>query len=213
MIPIYEHIDPEVIIRHTQPQDAAQLEALQYIVFPNLADDEILHAAHYLKHLEIFPEGQLVACIGDKVIGGTTTMRYHYDIAHPHHHTFSETVAGGWLTTHDPQGEWLYGIDVSVHPDYRGRGIARAFYAIRQRIARALGCKGQLTVGMLNGYINYADQMSVSEYYEAVKAHRVFDPTVSVQEKVGFTIIGLMENYLNDPTCGNAGAIIVMPLN
>ncbi len=207
-----EIISHTILIRHTRPEDAAQLEALQYIVFPTLSEAEILHKEHYLRHLEIFPEGQLVACDGDRVIGGTTTMRYNYDIEHPHHHTFMETVAGGWLTAHVPDGEWLYGIDVSVHPDYRGRGVAKAFYRIRQQIAHALGCKGQLTVGMLNGYHAYADTMSVREYYEAVKAHRIFDPTVSVQEKVGFKIIGLMEDYLNDPTCGNAGAVIVMPL-
>lgn len=206
---IDEIVSGNIRITQTRPEHAAALEALQYIVFPELAEDEILHEAHYLKHLEIFPEGQLVALDGDKVIGGTTTMRYNMDPDHPAQHTFSETVAGGWLTTHDPNGEWLYGIDVSVHPDYRNRGIARAFYDIRQRIAIDLGCRGQLTVGMLNGYRAYADKMSVRTYFEKVKAHELFDPTVSVQEKIGFRIVSLMENYLNDPTCGNAGAVIV----
>ena len=52
--------------------------------------------------------------------------------------------------------------------------------------------------------------MSIDEYYEKVKNHELFDPTVSVQEKVGFEIVGLMKDYLNDPTCGNAGAVIVL---
>lgn len=199
-------------IVNTKPEHAQALEELQYIVFPTLAEDEILHKAHYLKHLEIFPQGQFVALAGDKVIGGTTTMRYNYDLAHPMHHSFTETVSGGWLTNHVPDGEWLYGIDVSVHPDYRGLGIAKAFYGIRNNLAKELGCKGQLTVGMLNGYVNYKDTLSIEEYYEKVKSHEIFDPTVSVQEKIGFQIRGLMKDYLNDPTCGNAGAIIVIPL-
>ncbi len=197
-------------IINTQKEHATALEKLQYIVFPNLAEEEILHAQHYLKHLEIFPEGQLVALDNNNVIGGTTTMRYNFDLENPVQHTFNETVAGGWLTNHDPDGEWLYGIDVSVHPDYRGRGIAKKFYRLRSEIAKELGCKGQLTVGMLNGYINYKDQMSIDDYYLKVKDHKIFDPTVSVQEKIGFEIKGLMKDYLNDPTCGNAGAIIVM---
>ena len=199
-----------IIIANTKPEHAQALEELQYIVFPNLAEDEILHREHYLKHLEIFPEGQFVALDNNKVIGGTTTMRYHFDLENPIHHTFSETVAGGWLTNHEPDGEWLYGIDVSVHPDYRGQGIAKAFYKIRQELAKQLGCKGQLTVGMLNGYINYKNEMNIDAYYEKVLNHEIFDPTVSVQEKIGFKIKGLMKDYLNDPTCGNAGAIIVM---
>lgn len=206
------YLSETICITPTRAHHAKALEALQYVVFPTLAEDEILHEAHYLKHLDIFPEGQLVALDGDRVIGGTTTMRYHFDIEHPVHHTFSETVAGGWLTNHDPEGEWLYGIDVSVHPDYRGRGIAKSFYSIRQEIAKQLGCKGQLTVGMLNGYIQYAKQMDIDTYYQKVLNHEIFDPTVSVQEKIGFQIVGLMKDYLNDPTCGNAGAIIVKPL-
>ena len=199
-----------ITFTNTKSEHVSALEELQYIVFPNLAEDEILHAKHYLKHLEIFPEGQFVALHNNKVIGGTTTMRYNFDLENPGHHTFNETVAGGWLTNHDPNGEWLYGIDVSVHPDYRGRGIAKEFYRIRSQIAKELGCNGQLTVGMLNGYINYNEKMSIDEYYEKVKSHLIFDPTVSVQEKIGFEIKGLMKDYLNDSTCGNAGAVIVM---
>lgn len=199
-----------VIIENIKPDHVQALEELQYIVFPNLAEDEILHREHYLKHLEVFPEGQFVAMDRNIVVGGTTTMRYHFDPDHPTHHTFSEIVAGGWLTNHDPEGEWLYGIDVSVHPDYRGKGIAKAFYKIRKQLAKQIGCRGQLTVGMLNGFMSYKNEMNIDEYYDKVLNHEIFDPTVSVQEKIGFKIKGLMKDYLNDPTCGNAGAIIVM---
>ncbi|MBC8047157.1 MAG: GNAT family N-acetyltransferase [Fimbriimonadaceae bacterium] len=207
-----EILTTKIKIIHTKPEHARALEDLQYIVFPNLTEDEILHKEHYLKHLEIFPDGQLVALHEDKVIGATTTMCYNFDLNNPVHHTFSETVAGGWLTNHDPNGEWLYGIDVSVHPDYRGQGIAKTFYRLRNEIAKELGCKGQFTVGMLNGYYKYKDALTIDEYYLKVKNHEIFDPTVSVQEKIGFEIKGLMKNYLNDPTCGNAGAIIVMQI-
>lgn len=195
-----------------QPEHAEQLEALQRIVFPNLAEEELLHADQYKKHVEIFPEGQFVALDGDKVVGATSTIRYHFDINHQEHHTFFEIMGGGWFTTHDPNGEWLYGMDVSVHPDYRSKGIARALYNARLEMCKQLGLKGQMTVGMLNGYNKVKDEMTIEAYYEKVKNKELFDPTVSVQEKVGFKIVGLMKDYLNDPTCGNAGAVIVMPV-
>lgn len=191
-------------------EHAEQLEALQRIVFPNLAEEELLHADQYKKHVEIFPEGQFVALDGDKVVGATSTIRYHFDINHQEHHTFFEIMGGGWFTTHDSNGEWLYGMDVSVHPDYRNKGIAKALYKARMETCKQLGLKGQMTVGMLNGYNKVKDEMTIEEYYEKVKNKELFDPTVSVQEKVGFKIVGLMKDYLNDPTCGNAGAVIVM---
>lgn len=199
-----------IIITNMLALHAEQLEALQRIVFPNLAEDELLKAANYRKHVELFPEGQFVALDGEKVVGATSTIRYHININNPEHHTWGEVMAGGWFTTHQPNGEWLYGMDVSVHPDYRGKGIAKELYAARNELCKQIGLKGQVTVGMLNGYDKVRNQMTIEEYFEKVKNHELFDPTVSVQEKVGFKIVALMKDYLNDPTCGNAGAVIVM---
>ncbi|MBK6641866.1 MAG: GNAT family N-acetyltransferase [Bacteroidetes bacterium] len=107
---------------------AEQLEQLQRKVFPALADDELLHAEQYRKHLEIFPVGQFVALNGELVVGATTTMRYHFNKRQPEQHTFKQVMGEGWLTTHEPDGKWLYGVDVSVHPDYRKKGIAKSLY-------------------------------------------------------------------------------------
>ncbi len=199
-----------IVITTTKSEHAEQLEALQHLVFPHLAEEEILHADQYRRHIEIFPEGQFVALDGEKVVGATSTMRYHFDTDDQKHHTFFEIMGGGWLTTHEPHGDWLYGLDVGVNPAYRGKGIAKGLYRTRQDLCRRLGLKGQMTVGMLNGYDAVKDKMSVDEYYEKVKRKEIFDPTVSVQEKIGFEIAGLMKDYLNDPTCGNAGAVIVL---
>lgn len=198
------------VVRNTLKEDAVQLEALQYLIFPNLAEDEILHAPQYIKHLEIFPEGQFVICDKENIIAATTTMRYHFDINDQSHHTFFEIMGGGWLTTHDPDGEWLYGLDVGVHPFYRGKGLAKELYRARQYVCKQLGLKGQMTVGMLNGFYRQKDTMSIEMYFDKVRQGELFDPTVSVQLKVGFEITGLMTDYLNDPTCGNAGAVMVL---
>jgi ribosomal protein S18 acetylase RimI-like enzyme len=210
----YKEILPSGIeIVPMQAEHAEQLEVLQRLVFPTLLEEEILHAKQYRKHLEIFPEGQFVALDGESVAGATSSMRYHFDINSQQHHTFYEVMGGGWLTTHDPDGEWLYGLDVSVHRNYRNMGIAKALYRARQDTCRQLGLKGQMTVGMLNGYGKVNDKMTIEEYYDKVKKKELFDPTVSVQEKIGFEIVGLMKDYLNDPTCGNGGAVIVLDAN
>lgn len=195
-----------------QQTHADALEQLQYIVFPDLQEDEILHAPQYRQHVNIFPEGQFVATDGEKIIGATSSIRYHYNPDIIEHHSFFEIMGGGWFTTHEPNGEWLYGMDVSVHPQYRNLGIAKALYRARHFTCKQLNLKGQMTVGMLNGYAKQSAYMTIEAYYDKVKSHELFDPTVSVQEKIGFEIRGLMKDYLNDPTCGNAGAIIVLPV-
>jgi hypothetical protein len=51
--------------------------------------------------------------------------------------------------------------------------------------------------------------MSIETYVDKVKAGDLFDPTVSVQLKVGFTIHGIINNYVDDPSCDNKAAFIV----
>ncbi len=196
-----------ILLQNTRPEHAARLEALQQKVFPDLSPDEIMRAAHYLRHIETFPEGQFVFLDGEKAIGMSTTMRYHFSTED---HTFLEISGNLWMTTHEPDGEWLYGLDVGVDPDYRGMGLAREIYRARQETVRKLGLKGQITVGMINGYGKVSGEMTTDEYFEKLRKGELTDPTVSVQQRMGFEIISLIHGYLDDPTCGNCGVLMVL---
>lgn len=204
-------ISEGVIVRHMLPEDAVQLENLQKIVFPTLAVEELIRREHYLNHLKLFPEGQFVITDGPKVIGMTTTMRSKFDFEH-YNHTFSEIMSGGWMSNHDPEGDWLYGLDIGIHPEYRGNGLARILYRARQDMARALGLKGQVTVGMMSGFGAVKENMSGQDYYrELIEGKRV-DPTVTPQMKIGFKPVALIPDYLDDPVCGNYGVLILLDI-
>jgi len=206
----YRRVLPNgLVIASARPEHADQLEALQRVVFPTLADEERFKAAHYRKHIELFPEGQFVGLDGDRVVAATATIRRNFDFEHATH-TFADIIQGGWLTSHEPAGDWLYGADIGVHPDYRGRGLALALYAARQELVWALGLKGQVTAGMMRGYGALKDQMSAEDYYAGLVAGRINDPTLSMQQKVGFQFRGLLEDYLQDPVCDNYGVLIVL---
>ncbi|MEW6320842.1 MAG: GNAT family N-acetyltransferase [Acidobacteriota bacterium] len=196
-------------IASTRPEHAEALEALQRVVFPTLADEERFKAAHYRKHLELFPEGQFVGLHDGRVVAATTTIRLHFDFTRTTH-TFADILQGGWLTAHEPDGDWLYGADIGVDPAYRGRGLARALYAARQELVWALGLRGQVTVGMMSGYGAVKDRLSAQEYLDGVRAGRFVDPTLSAQQKVGFELRTLIPGYLNDPVCDNYGVLIVL---
>jgi GNAT superfamily N-acetyltransferase len=208
----YKILPDGLVIQNTRPEHAKSLEALQKIVFPTLADDELIRAEHYLRHVEVFPEGQFVITDHDKVIGMTTTMRTKFDFGN-HHHTFKETIAGGWLSNHDPEGDWLYGLDMGILPAYRGRGLARMLYRARHEMARTLGLKGQLTVGMMSGYGAVSSQMTGEQYYQEFISNKRKDPTLTPQLKIGFEPVALMPEHLNDPVCGNFGVLIKIDIS
>jgi len=198
-----------LVIASARPEHAPQLEELQRVVFPTLADEERFKAPHYLKHLELFPEGQFVGLDGDRVVAATATIRLGFDFEHVNH-TFGEIIQGGWLTSHEPDGDWLYGADIGVHPDYRGRGLAQGLYAARQQLVWELGLKGQVTAGMMSGYGAVKNTVSAEEYYAGLVSGRINDPTLSMQQKIGFEFRGLLKDYLQDPVCDNYGVLLVL---
>ena len=194
----------------TQKEHVAQLDALQKLVFPTLAPEQRFEARHYLRHIEIFPEGQLVVVDGERVVGATSTIRMDFDFEHPNH-TFADVIQGGWLTSHEPNGRWLYGADLGVHPEFRRRGIAKMLYRARHEVVRRLGLLGQVTVGMPSGYGAVKDQMSAQQYFDELVAGTRTDPTISAQRRVGFELRGLLEGYIDDPVCDNYGIVLVLP--
>src|SRR5207249_6676549 len=102
-----------LVVCNTRPDHVERLAELQHIVFPTLAADERFEARQYLRHLELYPAGQFCVVDGDRVVGMTSTVRMSFDFDHPGH-TFADVIQGGWLTSHQPDGSWLYGADVGT---------------------------------------------------------------------------------------------------
>ena len=199
-----------LILRPTTAELAAQLEELQRTCFPTLDDAQRFKAPHYRKHVELFPEGQFVVLDHDRVVAATTTVRRHFDFAEVGH-TFADVFAGGWLTSHEPDGPWLYGLDIGVHPAYRRRGIGTALYAARHDTVRRLGLKGQITAGIIHDYGTVKHRMSAEEYYRGIVDGSIVDATLSMQLAVGFEPRGLLPGYVNDPGCDNYSVLLVLP--
>jgi GNAT superfamily N-acetyltransferase len=187
----------EILIAQTRPELIPQLVELQMVCYPTLADASRFKAPHFESHLRVFPEGQWVALAGDRVAGMSAGFLYTFDFAHPHH-TFDEIIDYGFFTHHDSGGQHFYGADVSVHPDYRGRGIARRLYDARKELVRRQGLRGIVTAAMIPGYAHYKSRMDAETYVARVIAGELFDPTLSVQLRQGFHVRGLLPDYLPD---------------
>lgn len=191
-----------------KPEYAAALEQLQRDCFPTLGEQELMRADHFLKHCELFPEGNFVAIADGRVVGLGSGFLTDFNFDHPDH-TFMEIIAGGYFTNHDPNGDWYYGSDISVHPDYRRRGIGSMLYEARKDIVRKRNRKGIVAGGLIPGYAAYKDRLNPHEYVDQVVAGEIYDSTLSFQLRHGFEVRGLLEDYIEDAASDNWSTLIV----
>ncbi len=198
----------ELTITTLAPEHFAQLAQLQRDCYPTLGEQELMNVEHFASQYDIFPEGQIVALDGDRVVGQGSGFFTDFDFDHPNH-TFAEICAGFYFTNHDPDGDYYYGADISVHPDYRGQGIGKLIYAARKDIVRRYGKKGIVAGGLLPGYAEHKHEMTVQEYVDKVVTGELFDPTLSFQLKMGFALRGLIQDYIEDSASDNWSTLIV----
>ncbi len=195
-----------------KPRHVEALAEMQRIIFPTLTEAELFTAQKYLNHIRLFPAGQFVALVEEhgqeRIAGVASAFRTHFDFE-DHHHTFQEAIADGWLTNHDPKGAWLYGADMSVHPDFRRRGVASVLYRARAQLVQRMYLRGEIAGGMLPGYARYRHQMRIKEYVRAVVAGRLKDPTLSAQLRNGFYVRAILYDHITDPRSNNCAALIV----
>lgn len=201
----------EFVIRNATVDDALAMEYVQSRCYPTLHPSEILTQEHFANHVKVFPEGQLVIEKEGEIIASASTFRCNFP---EHDSTFLEETDNLWITNVQiPDGDWMYGIDMGVLPEYRGIGLSRELYQARHEICKQLGLKGQIIAGMTIGYGNFKDKMTIEEYCYALEIRKYNDPTITPQMKAGFRWIRPMYNYINDPQSGYASILMYYPVD
>jgi GNAT superfamily N-acetyltransferase len=201
-----------VRITNTLPEHAAALGAMQKVIFPTLPDEEHFSEAKYRKHIELFPEGQFVVLVQKDgawlPVGSSSTYRCHFDFD-DYEHTYQEAIADGWLTCHEPDGDWLYGVDMAMHPDYRGLRIGRRLYDARQSLVQHLNLRGEVAGGLMPHYELHRKDLTLAQYALRVWQGKLYDPTLTMQIRNGFRIRAILYDHIGDPRSDNAAALIV----
>jgi GNAT superfamily N-acetyltransferase len=167
-----------------------------------------------IQHIRRFPEGQFVAVEKrdggqEVVVGAAMTMRTNHPPVPGEHHAWIDFLGGATIENHEPDGEWLYGIEMSVRPEYQGHGIGTMLYKARFDMVQRLNLRGWFAGGRLQGYHRYRDVMPIEEYAEKVAKRELHDPTVTMQMNRGFEPIGVLYDYVPDPECGDAAMLIL----
>lgn len=120
----------KVEIRNLQIEDYDQRAALFTRAYTD-DTDAFWTTQQIQKLINIFPEGQIVVVADDKPVGYALSIIVNYDDV-KNDHTYAKVTGNETFSTHTRGGNILYGIEVFIHPDYRGLRLARRMYEYRK---------------------------------------------------------------------------------
>ena len=145
-----------------------------------------------------FPEGQFVAELDGEIVGHCATFVID-EAAALSGHSWDEITGDGLASRHDPDGDWLYGMEVSVDPDHRRLRIGQRLYEARRGLCETLGLKGIAFGGRMPGYARrrraYPDPAA---YLDAVLDRKVRDSAVRFHLSNDFAPMGILHEYDTD---------------
>ena len=118
----------KLVVRPAALTDVAAISALTAKVY---GAAEGYTRAQLRGQINNFPEGTFVAEYEGDVVGYCATVVVTEDLALAPH-TWDEITGGGYGSRHNPDGDILYGTEVSVDPDYRRLRIGQRLYRARR---------------------------------------------------------------------------------
>jgi len=196
---------PRVVVRQLKKADFRDVQRVHQGAYPQLESWDL---NQFVSQLERFPEGQLCVEVDGHVVATSASLIVNLDDM-PEHHSYDDVCEGGMIRTHDPDGDTLYGIDIAVHPDFRGQRFARRIYDERKELARRLNLRGIIFGGRMPRYGRYASEMSPQEYLARVLRKEIRDPVILAQIANGFVVREVLENYLPSDTESRGHAVLM----
>lgn len=199
-----------VKIRRWQPEDIPTIVAVHKAAYPDYPEEGgHYNERSYHMQLEAFPEGQFLAEIDGRIVGYATSLIVQLDDSH--WYTYPEITGAGTFNTHTPSGDTLYGADIAIHPDYRGRGIARRLYKQRKNLLKRYNLRRMIAYGRIPGYNEYAGRITAKEYVELVMLGRLQDPALNAHLMAGYQVKNVLLDFVWDDASLNYCTFLEMP--
>ncbi|WP_349407954.1 GNAT family N-acetyltransferase [Pseudalkalibacillus sp. SCS-8] len=193
-------------IRNYTEADFNELIDIQKECFPPPFPSDLWWSEDQLgSHIRHFPQGAICAEINGEIAGSITTLIITYK---GQDHTWEEITDNGSIVTHDPHGNALYVVDISVRPKYRKTGLGKLLMQSLYHLVVELKLESVLGGSRMPGYERVKDKLTPEHYVESILNGERKDPVVTFLMKAGRTPVKLLPDYLDDPESANYGLLM-----
>lgn len=192
MIIDHTTFEKKIVVRLITIDDYDRLVALQLKCFPGMKPWKKEQIENQIKN---FPDGQICIEYEDKIVASASCLILNFEM-YSEWHSWREIADDGYIRNHNPEGNTLYGIEIMVHPEYRGMRLARRLYEARKKLAREKNLMRVVLGGRIPGYSKHADQITAREYVDKVINKTLVDPVLTTQISNGFVLKRLLKSYM-----------------
>jgi len=183
-------------VRPRTIQDYDDVVALQHKCFPGMKP---WTKEQFRSQQDVFPQGQICIEYMGQVVASSSSLVLDFDL-YGEYHGWGDISDSGYIRNHTRDGNTLYGIEIMVHPEFRGMKLARRIYDARKQLARELNLMRIVIGGRIPGYGEHSGTMSAREYVQKVIEKALLDPVLTTQLSNGFVLKRLLPNYLASDT-------------
>ncbi len=182
----------KLVVRRLREADYDALVELQKRCFgdmPTWTKDQIE------SQIRTFADGQICVEYDGRIVASSSSLIVDFD-HYEDWHNWKAISDSGYIRNHDESGDTLYGIEIMVDPGFRGLKLARRLYDARKDVIKNRNLRRCIIAGRIPGYGKHAEDMTATEYVDRVIGKKLFDPVLTVQLSNGFSLRGLIPNYL-----------------
>jgi predicted amidohydrolase/ribosomal protein S18 acetylase RimI-like enzyme len=199
-------VDHKIIVRMLRPEDAAEVAGISQTVYKKIGAS--WEESQFRRLIEIFPDGQIGVEDNGKIVAFACSLIVDYD-KYGDKHTYMEITGDFQFTTHDPNGDVLYGIEVCVDPTYQGLRLGRRLYDARKELCENLNLRAIVAGGRMPNYNAHQDKLTPRAYIDLVSRKEIYDPVLSFQLSNGFHVRKVLTDYLVCDTESKAYATLL----
>jgi predicted amidohydrolase/ribosomal protein S18 acetylase RimI-like enzyme len=202
-----EPTDHKLTLRSLKKEDYPDIQRIMDLVYAGIGG--AWTPEEFAVLIDQFPEGQI--CIEDKgrVIAAALAIIVTAEEFEKRRHTYEDVVTDGKMSSHDPEGDALYGVDIFVDPEYRGLRLGRRLYDARKELCETLNLKSIIFGGRIPGYGKYAHELTPAQYIQKVKATEIYDPVLTFQLSNDFHIKKILKNYIPEDAQSDSYGVLM----
>lgn len=144
--------------------------------------------------LSVFPEGQFVVVLNENILGYAFSFIVNYD-SFGDEHTFPQITGNLSFSTHDTQGDVLYGIYCDLHPELQNYHLGQLIWDAMQDLCKKLNLKAIVTSSTIPINNQMSPNISDWDYLQKVKHNEIFDSSLSSQFANDFHAKRIIKGY------------------